>query len=144
MSSHTIRLPVPDDTADERVDLWVNGIHYPPERGFSIHVYLNQEDAHALTPTENNPHYVGRGVVMARRHFPEAVAQGLLPWADPSVNREPDPPLSFRLDVTKQLQELAGRASWLTVTLVTVDPSGEKAPEAALEFEGVELRTSPR
>ena len=141
MSSHSIRLAVPDAALRGwcGVDLWVKGVHYPPERGFTIRVFLNRPEADVSTPTADNPHYVGRGTVMARKHFQESIARGLPPWADPSVPREPDPPLSFRLDATEQVKKLAGDRSWVTVTLVLVDSFGHEVPDEALHYEGVEL-----
>lgn len=140
MSAAGGRLTVPRLGLDNGLDLWVHGVHYPAEQAFSILVFIDQPDANADTPTEGNPHYAGRGVVMARTHFPEAIALGALPWADPSIDREHDPPLSFRMDVLEQIREVAPQGGEVDVSLVLVDARGGELPDELLTFDRVEFQ----
>jgi hypothetical protein len=136
-----LRVPIPPERVGgrfRRADLVVERIINPPDDGFFVRVYFDTPDADETTPEQGHAGLVGVGAVLARPHHPESVARGRVPWADPAHPEiEPDPPVTLRFAVGDRIDP---GATELRVTLVVVDRTGRRLPDATLRFDGLSLR----
>ncbi len=115
-----------------------------PKQSFEVRVFLNQPDANADTPMENNPHYAG-----SLYFFGHGECRGSAGHCDPEANgrgpfdlRPPHhltPMPTRNLDVTKTIKRLATSATDATVTLVAVDNQGNPIPKPDIDFDGISL-----
>jgi len=123
--------PVPDQFVERKMRAVVklHGVERP-ETSFYIHVFLNQPDANAQTPTAGNPNFVGHASI-----FGHGQCVGLPGHCDPPAGprgafdlrgRDHMTPQNLPFRATKTVQRLVGDgATSLQVTVVPVTPSGE-------------------
>jgi hypothetical protein len=131
-----------------RADLRFDGLT-PPEETFAVRVFVDQPDADASTPTNDNPNYLG-----TRYFFGHGECGGAEGHCEP-VQRDifdlrPEhhySPVQVRLNVTKRLKryirtagyvpDTPGAATNARITLVAVDRHGGPCEDIALYFEGL-------
>jgi len=118
-----------------------------PAESFEVRVFINDPEANAATPTEDNPSYAGALGVFGMRGSPRP-ARGKKKKAAAKSGRAAakamDMPMrgdsfDLQVDITEALRKgLAGRSA-PTITLVPVDLQGKQMPKGRLDFDGVEL-----
>jgi tyrosinase len=116
-----------------------------PKNSFEIRVFLNQPDANASTPTENNPHYAGSLFVFGHGECggdaghcePPQTTRGPFDLRPPSHLT----PMELSLDASEAVNAIAktGSTSDVTVTLVAVDNKGRQIEKPGIDFEGISL-----
>lgn len=151
MSSTKFNAPVASFTLDQipaaipQVELRFHKVKHP-KSSFEIRVFLNQPDANAATPIENNPHYAGSMFVFGHGECggdaghcePPAAPRGAFDLRPPHHLT----PMELSLDASEAVAALAktGAAqSGITVTLVAVDHKGRQIDKPGIDFESISL-----
>lgn len=116
-----------------------------PKTSFEIRVFLNQPDANASTPIDNNPHYAGSLFVFGHGECggdaghcePPETTRGPFDLRPPHHLT----PMELSLDASEAVNAIAktGSTSDVSVTLVAVDPKGRQIEKPGIDFEGISL-----
>ena len=118
-----------------------------PKTSFEIRVFLNQPDANAGTPTENNPHYAGSMYVFGHGECGGDAGHCEPPVAERGVFDLRPPhhltPMELTLDASDAVSQIAksGSTADITVTLVAVDHKGKQIDKPGIDFESMSIGT---
>jgi tyrosinase len=118
-----------------------------PKNSFEVRVFLNQPDANASTPIEDNPHYAGSLFLFGHGECggdtghcePPVAPRGAFDLRPPSHLT----PMDLSLDASEAVAAAAksAGAAPVTVTLVAVDHKGKQIENPGLDFEGISIAT---
>ena len=129
-----------------RVELRFHKVKHP-KASFEIRVFLNEPDANASTPIENNPNYAGSLYVFGHGERGGDAGHCEPPTAPRGAFdlRPPDhlTPMELSLDASEAVNAIAksGSTSDVTVTLVAVDHKGRQIDKPGIDFEGMSIET---
>jgi tyrosinase len=154
MSSTKFNAPVASFSLEQippdvpKVELRFHKVKHP-KNSFEIRVFLNQPDANASTPIENNPHYAGSLFVFGHGECggdaghcePPETPRGPFDLRPPHHLT----PMELSLDASDAVAAIAktgvAPTSGITVTLVAVDHKGKQIEKPGIDFEGISLGT---
>jgi tyrosinase len=117
-----------------------------PKNSFEIRVFLNQPDANAGTPIEDNSHYAGSLFVFGHGECggdaghcePPVAPRGAFDLRPPHHLT----PMELSLDVSDSVAAIAksgAAASPVSVTLVAVDHKGKQIEKPGIDFESISV-----
>ena len=126
-----------------RAEIRLHHVQYTTRAGFFVRAFLNQPDADAATPVENNPHYVGMQSMFTGLCIG---GPGHCDPPPPTPRRKFDlrarshkTPASFRFDCTDAVARLRQQGDTdFQVSLVVLNMDGTPATDA-LRMDGVSL-----
>jgi tyrosinase len=137
-------VPVPDHfSADTRTRVRLHRIRRPVN-SFYIRVFLNQPDADASTPIENNPNYAGFAAIFGHGQCIGSTPDHCAPFLKRRSKfdlrgRSHNTPQTARMKATQTAQRLvAAGAKSLQVSFVVIDGGGKPLSDA-LRLDAVSL-----
>ena len=118
---------------------------------FDVRVFVNDPEANAKTPIDDNPSYAGSFGVFgmmatprsprgARRKTAKKTAKKTRAAMAKDMSMMRGDHFDMQVDITEALRKGLGRRATPTITLVPVDANGKPVPKARLDFDSVELQ----
>lgn len=114
---------------------------------FAVRVFLNQPNANASTPIEDNDRFSGSLYFYGQGEYIDATGNKLSarePIArefDLSTGASNTSPFTLYLDITDSLRKVVQTHSEVTVSMVSVDMSGNPIEESEFDFRSITLET---
>lgn len=128
----------------ETAELQFNNVLHTRD-SYEVRVFLNQPNADASTPIENNRHYAGSLFFYGQGDYIDP-SRSIFSSRDPraqeldlSPGHSNTSPFILYLDITMSLQQLIADCSEIELTFVAIDQKGKSITNSDFIFKSLEL-----